>query len=80
MLVSNLEDGIDVYTLPPTRLIETHHHSTEENYRLQLATFFDGSFFAVGSATGTIPLYDQAGRLCQTILHGTSPVTAITVR
>ncbi|TEB38594.1 WD40 repeat-like protein [Coprinellus micaceus] len=77
MLVSNLEDGVDVYTLPPTRLIRTHRHSTEENYRLQLATFSEGSF-AVGSATGTIPLYDQAGHLCQTISHGTLPVTTLT--
>ncbi|KAJ3500305.1 hypothetical protein NMY22_g19299 [Coprinellus aureogranulatus] len=77
LFVSNLLDGLDVYTMPPMRLIKTHRQPIKQNFRLQLASLCDGEFVAVGSEAGTPSVFNPVGGLHQTLEHGDIAVPTI---
>ncbi|TEB39420.1 WD40 repeat-like protein [Coprinellus micaceus] len=70
LAVSNLSDGIDIYSTPPSRLLDTHQHPVRQNYRLQMASFYGGAFVAVGSDSGKPRIYSRTGGLHRTVPHG----------
>lgn len=78
ILVSNLEDGVDVYTSPPTRLLKSHSFG-KQHFRQQLCTISGGAFIVTGSEQGKPLILSPNGQLKQALPHGSTLVPIVTV-
>ncbi|KAJ3526427.1 hypothetical protein NMY22_g10170 [Coprinellus aureogranulatus] len=77
ILVSNLEDGIDVYTIPPVRLLKTIPHE-KHDYLLQLCPFTRGALAVAGSRLGRPLVFRTDGTASQTLpYNGPSLISTV---
>lgn len=73
LLVSNLLNGIDAYTLPPTRAIKVFQQHIRYNVPLLVTSAKDGELVVVGSDDGLVRIYDyRSGTVLQELHHGPS--------
>ncbi|RDB29242.1 Vegetative incompatibility protein HET-E-1 [Hypsizygus marmoreus] len=70
LIVSNLKDGIDTYSLPPRQPLRSFRHSISCNVPLSVCSTLDGALILAGSDDGYPRIYDQRlGTLSQTLPH-----------
>ena len=71
LVVSNLRDGIDLYSLPPSQPLRTFKHNITRNVPLVISSAFDGRITIVGSDNGYARMYDpQMGMMTGVLQHG----------
>ncbi|EDR12897.1 uncharacterized protein LACBIDRAFT_323717 [Laccaria bicolor S238N-H82] len=59
LIVSNLVDGVDTYSIPPREPLRTFCHPINQNVPLLVSAIPGSSLFVVGSDDGCPRLYDQ---------------------
>lgn len=80
LAVLNLSTGVDVYNMPPTRLLRSFTFPIVHNVRLQLATLYEGEYIISGSDVGRPRVINQAtGSYENDIPHGIGIVQALAV-
>ncbi|KAJ3506571.1 hypothetical protein NMY22_g17201 [Coprinellus aureogranulatus] len=77
ILVSNLVDGVDVYTNPPTRLLRTLPYG-KHDFTLQLSAFPDGALAIVGSEQGRPMVFNSDGSSSHALMHESALVPTVT--
>ena len=71
LIVSNLVDGVDTYSIPPKEPLHTFCHTINQNVPLLVLVVPGSSLFVVGSDDGCPRLYDQrTGHLSNVLRHG----------
>jgi len=71
LVISNLVDGVDTYSIPPKEPLHTFHHPIHQNVPLLVSAIPGSSLFVVGSDDGCPHLYDQCtGHLSNILCHG----------
>lgn len=71
LIVSNLVDGVDTYSIPPKEPLHTFRHTINQNVPLLVSAVPGSSLFVVGSDDGCPRLYDQrTGHLSNVLHHG----------
>lgn len=72
LLVANLHDGVDLYSVPNMQLIKTYSHGNANNAIFKVS-FVDRSWLVSGGQDGFARLYhSQSGQLLQKLEHGSS--------
>jgi hypothetical protein len=77
LVVSNLVNGVDTYTVPPRQPIRSFSHVIRENKPLHVSSALQGALTIAGSDDGCIRLFEQRTGLLYAHLphgHGESPV------
>lgn len=70
LIVSNLVDGIDVYSIPPIRPTRSFQHPIHTNVPLVVASALGGVLVIVGSDDGSPRLFNvNTGLLCAVLRH-----------
>jgi WD40 repeat protein len=70
LLVANLHDGVDLYSIPNMQLVKTYSHSNAHNAIFKVS-FVDQSWLVSGGQDGFARLYQsQSGQLVQKLEHG----------
>jgi hypothetical protein len=71
ILVCNLKNGIDSYSLSPFRLTKTFKHSGRIYICLQITTALRGTWVMSGSDDGAIRIFDPvSGQMIHCLRHG----------
>jgi len=71
LIVTNLVDGVDTYSIPPKEPLRTFRHPIHQNVPLLVSAIPGSSLFVVGSDDGCPRLYDQCtGHLSNVLRHG----------
>lgn len=71
LIVSNLVDGVDTYSIPPREPLRNFRHPINQNVPLLVSAIPGSSLFVVGSDDGCPRLYDQrTGHLSNVLRHG----------
>jgi WD40 repeat protein len=69
MAVMNLDDGVDLYSVPTMQLIKTYSHGNVNNAIFKVS-FVDKSWLVSGGQDGFARLYDwQSGQFLQRLEH-----------
>ena len=69
LIISNLVDGVNMYSIPPREPLCSFHHPINQNVPLFVSAMPSSSLFVVGSDNGCPCLYDQHTRHLSDILH-----------
>jgi len=59
LIISNLVDRVDTYSIPPREPLHTFCHTINQNVPLLVSAVLGSSLFVVGSDDGCPHLYDQ---------------------
>lgn len=71
LVVSNLVNGVDTYTMPPRQPIRSFNHAICENRCLQVSSALQGALTIAGSDDGCVRLFEQrTGQLRDQLPHG----------
>jgi len=71
LIISNLVDGVDTYSIPPREPLHTFRHTINQNVLLLVSAVLGSSLFVVGSDDSCPHLYDQCtGHLSNVLHHG----------
>ena len=71
LIVSNLRDGIDLYSLPPSQPLRTFKHNIIRNVPLLISSALNGRMTIVGSDDGCTRMYDPyMGMMTGVLQHG----------
>ena len=71
LIVSNLRDGIDLYSLPPSQPLLTFKHNIIRNVPLLISLARDGRMTIVGGDDGCARMYDpRMGMMTGVLQHG----------
>ena len=72
LAVTNLHDGVDLYSLPSMQLIRTYSHSNA-NTAIIKVSFVNKGWLASGGQDGFARMYDvRSGQLLQKLEHDSS--------
>ena len=70
LAVTNLHDGVDLYSLPNMQLIKTYSHGNMNNAIFKVS-LMDSDWLVSGGQDGFARLYDvQSGQFLQKLEHG----------
>jgi len=71
LIVSNLVNGVDTYTVPPRNPIRSFGHPIRDNKILQVSSALHGALTIAGSDDGCVRLFEQrTGPLYSQLPHG----------
>lgn len=71
LVVTNLIDGIDMYSMPPGQPLRSFKHNISRNVSLTIASALNGSVIIVGSDDGYARVYDlKMGIMTSILQHG----------
>jgi hypothetical protein len=71
LIVSNLQDGVDIYSMPPVQLLRSFKHAISVNVPLQVHSALQGALTLAGSDDGTVRLFEQrTGQVSELLPHG----------
>lgn len=71
IFTTNLVDGIDAYTIPPSQPVRSIRHLIKNNVPLQVNSALQGAWIITGSDEGAVRIYDQrTGQLLDCLPHG----------
>ncbi|KAF8981765.1 hypothetical protein BDQ17DRAFT_1208394, partial [Cyathus striatus] len=71
LLVSNLQDGIDIYAILPVQPLRSLKHAIRSNVPLVVSSALEGELVVVSSDDGLVRVYDQClGTLVTLLPHG----------
>ena len=71
LIVSNLQDGVDTYSMPPVQPLRSFKHAISENVPLQVHSALQGALTLSGSDDGTVRLFEQrTGQVSELLPHG----------
>jgi WD40 repeat protein len=80
LIVSNLVDGIDIYTMPPRQPVRSYKHAIRVNKILQVSSALGGALTVAGSDDGTVRLFEQrTGQLYDQLSHGNGEASVVQV-
>jgi WD40 repeat protein len=69
LLVANLHDGVDLYSVPSMQLVKTYSHGNANNAIFKVS-FVDRDWLVSGGQDGFARLYhSQSGQLVQKLEH-----------
>ena len=69
--MSNLRDGVDLYSLLPSQPLRTFKHNITRNVPLMISSALDGKLTIVGSDDGYARMYDpHMGMMTGVLQHG----------
>ncbi|KAF8220899.1 hypothetical protein L208DRAFT_1331184, partial [Tricholoma matsutake] len=73
LFTSNLKDGIDTYSIPPTHHVQSLSHPVHQKVPLMVCSILDSALTIAGSDDGSPHVFDQCiGSLVQSLPHGHS--------
>ncbi|KAF8998015.1 hypothetical protein BDQ17DRAFT_1248003, partial [Cyathus striatus] len=73
LLVSNLQDGVDIYAILPVQPLRLLKHAICSNVALVISLALEGELVVVSSDDGAVHVYDQClGTLVALLPHGYS--------
>ncbi|KLO04797.1 hypothetical protein SCHPADRAFT_840204, partial [Schizopora paradoxa] len=71
LLVSNLQDGVDLYKFPTLEKVRTFIHPIVDNVPLQVDCTSDGKFVVCGGDGGFVRVFCRStGEVVQHLSHG----------
>lgn len=71
LIVTNLKDGVDIYSLPPGQPLRAFKHNIARNVPLTVSSALGGSIIVVGSDDGHARVYDpHLGIMVCVLQHG----------
>jgi hypothetical protein len=71
ILVCNLKNGIDIYTICPFRLTKTFKHQIRLHISMQVTMALRGAWVVSGSDDGAVRFFDpKSGQLVHCLRHG----------
>ncbi|KAF9004246.1 hypothetical protein BDQ17DRAFT_1424692 [Cyathus striatus] len=75
--VSNLFNGVNTYSLPPSKPLKTYEHPISRNFLMQLACALDGSLVIVGSDDGSPHVFSRFKSMQSCLPHKSNVLTQI---
>lgn len=70
LLISNLMDGIDEYSLPELNRVQTIRQQIVDNYPVQVAAVNGGAYVVCGGDKGVAQVFDKrTGKMVQYLDH-----------
>lgn len=71
LIVSNLKDGVDTYSIPPRQPLRSFRHPVRCNVPLLVTTALQGDIVISGGDDGDVKIFEQrSGQLSTHLRHG----------